>query len=91
MKLNTIRKLLASLQVREILPISDYPNTAGRIAKNAGVPRITAYRYLHKMAALGLVDSFEIKAQVGTFSSKETYYTLTQKSIEFLDAYKELF
>ena len=90
MKLETIRRLLASLKARESFPVSEYPNTAGRIAKAANVPRITAYRYLKKLAKLELVKSFEIKAQVGTFSLIETCYALTPKSDEFLESYREM-
>ena len=91
MKLDTIRKILAAMRVMETLPISKSPPTAGRIATRAGLPRITAYRYLPKMETLGLVTSVFIPSKIGVFSMTDKAFHITVKSIEFLDAYKELF
>jgi len=89
-KLERIAAILRGVQACEIMGADYYPATAGRIARQANLPRVSVYRAMSRLVALGLVDYRRYSTHTGSLIEHFIVYHLTIKGQEFLDNQKEL-
>lgn len=89
--LERIRRLLNALLLLESIPLTSQPRTAGRIAKQAGLGRGVAYRFLPVCVRAGLaMEVIEPRYFLGRMGKTKIYF-LTSKGKEWLQSQKELF
>lgn len=89
--LEKMRRLLKATQLLESIPLTAQPRTAGRIAKQAKLGRLVAYRLLPILTKHGYVLRVIQKSKyLGKSGEIYTYY-ITKKGVEWLESQRELF